>query len=180
MLKSPRRAYIRSARTDILLKFAFVFLTFLFQIAAIPKHLCLKRAHFATHSFFLSHFRKSAQFLGSLSVHMLKTPVRLAENSKRNDPWRFAFASSSGVISVRSYYLTSLVNLSFCGLTGVCDPFACSDALSILHLSLPRDALISRNRRGISLPACIGSILIWSLQGFTCTSVSLLCIYKIS
>ena len=118
MLKSPRRAYIRSARTDILLKFAFVFLTLLFQIAAIPKHLCLKRAHFATHSFFLSHFRKSAQFLGSLSVHMLKTPVRLAENSKRNDPWRFAFASSSGVISVRSYYLTSLVNLSFCGLWG--------------------------------------------------------------
>ena len=118
MLKSPRRAYIRSARTDILLKFTFVFLTFLFQIAAIPKHLCLKRAHFATHSFFLSHFRKSAQFSGSLSVHMLKTPVRLAEINKRNDPWRFAFASSSGVISVRSYYLTSLVNLSFCGLWG--------------------------------------------------------------
>ena len=118
MLKSPRCVHIRSAHTDILLRFAFIFLPFLFQTTVNPKHLYLKCVHFASLSIFLSHLRQSAQISGNPTVHIFKTPVRLAEKGKRNDPWRLAFASSSEVISVRSYYLTSLVNLSFCGLWG--------------------------------------------------------------
>ena len=131
MLKSPHSAHIRSAYADILLRFAFNFSPFLFQTTVNPKHLYLKCVHFASLSIFLSHLRQSAQISGNPTVHIFKTPVRLAEKRKRNDPWRFAFAFSSGVISVRSYYLTSLVT----SLSADCGAASCNGCLRDTVLS---------------------------------------------
>ena len=94
---------------------------------------------------------------------------------KRNDPWLPFFRSSQPrVISLHSYYLTSLVNLSFCSLT-----FALPDLLLFLRhdlstfcffeISLSENLLLPESvvNRGL-----VFRLITVSLQVFTCTLVS--------
>ena len=108
-------------------------------ILCILSYLFLTQSHMlcydgfvGRHSGFLPYVRDSGYLFcaGSSSVRAFGT--------KRNNPWRLSWPLwSSRVISVLSYYLTSLVNLSFCGFgISFSDRQTARDARAFRHRSL--------------------------------------------